>query len=132
VLTVKLAHLEEWTQRRNQRAREYDRALAGAPIEPPAPCPDGRHAYHLYVARHPRRDALRAALAEAGIGTAVHYPTPIHLQPVFGGYGYPPGSLPKTEEIARTCVSLPLYPEMPPSHVERVAEAIRRAAPSLG
>ena len=127
VLGVKLAHLEEWTARRNTLARAYDQALAGAPVHAPAPCPDGRHAYHLYVARHPRRDALRDALANAGVGTAVHYPTPIHLQPVFEGRGFPAGSLPVTEEIARTCVSLPLYPEMPDAHVERVAEAIRSA-----
>lgn len=129
VLSVKLGHLEEWTKRRGQLALEYEQALAAAPITAPAPCPDGRHAYHLYVARHPRRDALRAALEEAGVGTAVHYPVPIHLQPVFEGRGYPAGSLPVTEEIARTCVSLPLYPEMPPSHVRRVAEAIRQAGP---
>jgi dTDP-4-amino-4,6-dideoxygalactose transaminase len=131
VLAVKLAHLEEWTKRRGELALAYDRALGGAPVESPAPCPDGRHAYHLYVARHPRRDALRAALEEAGVGTAVHYPVPIHMQPVFEGRGTPAGSLPVTEEIARTCVSLPLYPEMPASHVERVANAIRQAEPSL-
>jgi dTDP-4-amino-4,6-dideoxygalactose transaminase len=130
VLSVKLRHLEAWTERRLRLAAAYDRLLAGggAGVTPPAPCPDGRHVYHLYVARHPERDRLRAALLERGIHTAVHYPTPIHLQPVFRALGHAEGELPVTEEIARTCVSLPLYPEMPPEHVERVATALREVA----
>jgi dTDP-4-amino-4,6-dideoxygalactose transaminase len=125
ILSVKLRHLDAWTERRNELARAYDAALVGAPVTPPAPCPDGRHAYHLYVIRHENRDALCAALLEAGVETSVHYPTPIHLQPVFERYGYRAGSLPVTEAIARTCVSLPLYPEMPEAHVGRVAEALK-------
>lgn len=127
VLGVKLAHLEEWTERRIQLAAAYDRLLAGA-IHAPKPCPDGRHVYHLYVVRHPRRSEFQAALHAEGIGTAVHYPTPIHLQPVYLERGGAGGSLPVTESIAATCVSLPLYPEMPDSHVERVAEVIRKVA----
>ena len=61
---------------------------------------------------------------EAGIETAVHYPLPIHLQPVMERYGYRPGSLPVTESIARDCISLPLYPEMPAGDVECVVEAL--------
>lgn len=134
ILSVKLAHLEAWTTRRNERAREYDRLLEGVPVEAPAPCPDGRHAYHLYVIRHEDRDALRATLLAAGVETAVHYPLPIHLQPVFESLGYVPGSLPVTEAIARTCISLPLYPEMPDGDPARVADALRHAlrAPARG
>lgn len=128
ILSVKLGHLEAWTERRNALARLYDRALAGGPVTPPAPCPDGRHAYHLYVIRHDDRDALRDALLEAGVETAVHYPVPIHLQPVFERFGYRPGSLPATETIANTCLSLPLYPEMPDGDVTRVAEALAALA----
>ncbi len=127
ILSVKLRHLDDWTERRLRLAAEYDRLLAGAPVTRPAPCPDGRHVYHLYVVRHPRRDALRAALREAGIETAVHYPLPIHLQPVFRRCGFKEGDLPVTEEVTRTCLSLPLYPEMPLDHVQRVADAIRRS-----
>jgi dTDP-4-amino-4,6-dideoxygalactose transaminase len=128
ILSVKLAHLEAWTARRGELAAAYGRALEGAPVIAPAPCTDGRHVWHLYVIRHPRRDALRAALEGLGVHTAVHYPAPIHLQPVFEGRGFPQGSLPVTEAIARDCVSLPLYPEMPAAHVDRVAEAIRRVS----
>ncbi len=124
ILSVKLKHLEEWTARRNELAREYDRTLPGVAVIAPTPCPDGRHVYHQYVIRHPRRDALRASLLEAGVETAVHYPLPIHLQPVMERYGYRPGSLPVTESIARDCISLPLYPEMPDGDVECVVEAL--------
>ncbi len=127
ILSVKLAHLEAWTERRNALARRYDRLLADVAIEAPAPCPDGRHVYHLYVVRHPERDALRAKLLAAGVETAVHYPMPIHRQPVFARFGYGEGSLPATEAIARTCISLPLYPEMPEGDVDRVAAALRDA-----
>ena len=127
ILSVKLAHLEAWTDRRGELAADYDRLLAGMPLTAPAPCPDGRHAYHLYVIRHDQRDALRATLLEAGVETAVHYPLPIHLQPVFESLGYREGALPVTEAIARTCISLPLYPEMPEGAGARVAEALRQA-----
>jgi dTDP-4-amino-4,6-dideoxygalactose transaminase len=127
ILSVKLAYLEAWTARRNERARDYDRLLQGVPVEAPAPCPDGRHAYHLYVIRYDDRDALRASLLATGVETAVHYPLPIHRQPVFEHLGYAPGSLPVTESIARTCVSLPLYPEMQGGDPIRVAEALRQA-----
>ncbi len=126
ILSVKLRHLDDWTDARVRLAAEYDRVLAGTPVAAPAPCPDGRHVYYLYVVRHPRRDAFRDALAGLGVETAVHYPIPIHLQPVFRRLGFREGDLPVTEEIARTCVSLPLYPEMPPDTPQRVAEAIRR------
>jgi dTDP-4-amino-4,6-dideoxygalactose transaminase len=127
VLSVKLRHLEAWTRTRVALAAAYDRALAGASVKTPAPCPDGRHVYHLYVVRHPERDDLRAKLAEQGVHTAVHYPLPIHLQPVFRELGFREGRFPVSEDIARTCVSLPLYPEMPREHVSRVADAIRSA-----
>lgn len=128
VLGVKLDHLEEWTARRGELARAYHAQLAGAAVHRPAPCPDGRHANHLYVVRHERRDEFREALQSVGIETAVHYPTPIHLQPVFADAGYPAGSLPVTESIASTCVSLPLYPELPLADVERVARAVHETA----
>jgi dTDP-4-amino-4,6-dideoxygalactose transaminase len=132
ILAVKLRHLEGWTERRIELARTYDRLLEGiAGVHAPRPCPDGRHVYHLYVVRHPRRDALREALLEAGVETAVHYPLPIHLQPVMERWGYGPGSLPATEEIARNCVSLPFYPEMPDGDPARVAEALRAVLPKV-
>lgn len=129
VLGVKLRHLEEWTAGRNRVAARYHEWLAGSGVIRPAPCPDGRHAYHLYVIRHPRRDALRARLQKAGIQTGLHYPIPVHLQEPYRPLGYREGSLPVSEEIARTCLSLPMYPELSEEQVRRVVEAIRRESP---
>ena len=131
ILSVKLRHLEAWTARRIELGRAYDRLLQGVGVTAPAPAAERSHVYHLYVVRHPRRDALRAALLEAGVETAVHYPLPIHLQPVMERYGYRPGSLPVTEEVARNCVSLPLYPEMPEGDPARVADALRAVLPQV-
>ena len=74
--------------------------------------------------RHPRRDALRAFLARRGIQTQIHYPIPVHLQPAYADLGFPPGSLPVTEAIAREVLSLPLYPEMADAHIDYVCDAI--------
>ena len=128
VLSVKLRHLAAWTARRIELASAYDRALNGSAIRLPTVAPGARHVFHLYVVRHPRRDEFRRALGERGIETAVHYPLPIHLQPVMSRFGFKPGDLPVTESIASTCVSLPLYPEMPDAHVEQVSGAIRATA----
>ena len=128
VLTAKLGRLEAWNARRREIASEYDRLLAGSRVVAPAPAPDREHVHHLYVVRHPARDELRAELARRGVQTAIHYPTPIHFQKPFQGLGCEPGDLPVTEELARTCLSLPLYPELTAEQIQRVAEAVREAA----
>ena len=125
VLRVKLAALDGHNDARRALAERYRRRLTGVGL--PAECPVGaavRHAYHLYVIRHPRRDALRARLAERGVGTLVHYPVPVHLQPAYADLGYRPGSLPHTERAAREVLSLPLYPGLTDAQQDRVIEAI--------
>jgi dTDP-4-amino-4,6-dideoxygalactose transaminase len=129
VLTVKLRHLEEWTAGRNRVASRYHEGLAGSGVVRPAPCPDGRHAYHLYVVRHPQRDALRDRLQRAGIQTGLHYPIPVHLQVPYRPLGYREGSLPVSEEIARTCLSLPMYPELTDDQISCVVQTLCREAP---
>jgi len=134
ILSVKLRHLAAWTARREELASAYSRALAGTPgltLPAPRPAVEARHVFHLYVVRHARRDALREALRARGIETAVHYPSPIHLQPVMRDFAGPAGALPVTESIARTCASLPLYPEMPDADVTRVVEAVREVCAGL-
>jgi dTDP-4-amino-4,6-dideoxygalactose transaminase len=131
VLQVKLRHLEDWTKQRIALAERYDRLLEGVAVTRPRLATDGRAVHHLYVVRRPGRDAFRAALRERGIETAVHYPRAIHQQPVIEGYGFTAGDLRHTESVARDCVSLPLYPEMPEEHVDRVAAAVREVAASL-
>ncbi|MBC7227095.1 MAG: DegT/DnrJ/EryC1/StrS family aminotransferase [Thermoflexales bacterium] len=130
VLRVKLRHLESWNERRRQIAAlyaEYLTELAGQGLVLPGEPEDSWHVYHLYVVRHPRRDALQAFLRERGIGTLVHYPVPVHLQPAYADLGYPAGSLPVSETLAREVLSLPMYPELTDEEVRQVAEAVRTA-----
>ncbi|PJF26279.1 MAG: erythromycin biosynthesis sensory transduction protein eryC1, partial [Phototrophicales bacterium] len=91
ILRVKLPHLDAQNARRRQIACQYDAGLAEFVNTPPQR-PGAESVYHLYVVRHPARDALKARLADAGIGTLIHYPTPIHLQPAYCDLGCPPGS----------------------------------------
>ncbi len=96
---------------------------AGAPTE----APWAHHVYHLYVVRVPDRDAVQRALAEAGIGTLIHYPLPAHLQPAYAYLGLGVGALPTTERLAREILSLPLYPGITPQKQERVVDELRAA-----
>ena len=125
VLSVKLRHLERWNAARRRVAATYDELLSGSAVQTPPPCQDGLPVHHLYVIRHSQRDALRAHLADRQIGTGLHYPVPIHLQPAMARWGYQPGSLPHCEDLARTCLSLPIYPVISQEQVETVVEAIR-------
>ncbi len=86
------------------------------------------HVYHLFVCRSPERDNIRAALGEQGIATAVYYTTPLHLQPAMRQFGYEPGSLPVTEQVARDNFSLPLWAGIDGPTQERVVDAVRQAA----
>src|SRR5690606_21719445 len=121
VLRVRLRHLAAENAARRALAARYDAALAGGPVQGPAP--HGGHVYHLYVVNTGRRDALAAHLAARGIGTAVHYPVPVHLQPAYEDLGYPAGSLPHTEAAAGRILSLPLHPQLAEPAVQAVAQA---------
>jgi dTDP-4-amino-4,6-dideoxygalactose transaminase len=126
VLRVKLRHLEAWNAARRERVAAYDAALADAPtVVRPRERAGARSAWHLYTVRSPDRDALRDALAQKGIATAIHYPRPIHLQPALAALGGRPGDLPTSERLCREVLSLPLYPEMPLEAVARVAAVVR-------
>jgi dTDP-4-amino-4,6-dideoxygalactose transaminase len=127
ILRVKLRHLDEDNDKRRQLAASYDEQLAGVVTLPAEPV-NTRHVYHLYVIRHPQRDALMQFLRERGIGTAIHYPVPIHLQPAYRGRLGDASSLPETERAAREIVSLPMYPELSEKDVGTVAQAIREFA----
>lgn len=126
VLDAKLAHLDDWNARRREIAARYRRELEGVPgITVPSEPGEGQHVYHLFVIRAARRDALRAFLAERGVGSDVHYPLPAHLQPPYAEYGTGPGSLPATERLAGEVLSLPMYPELADDDVAYVAEQVR-------
>jgi dTDP-4-amino-4,6-dideoxygalactose transaminase len=124
VLGVKLRHLPAWTARRRQLAHRYHQLLAETPLTLPREAAHAESVYHLYVVRHPRRDALRDHLTRQGIGSALHYPLPCHLQKCFADLGYKPGDLPVAEQVSRECLSLPVFPEMTDAQQEAVAAAI--------
>ncbi|GAB4334432.1 MAG: DegT/DnrJ/EryC1/StrS family aminotransferase [Dehalococcoidia bacterium] len=123
-LRVFLPHLAAWNAARVDAARRYDARLAGSSIATPDPGPAGEHVYHLYVVRSPRRDALRIHLATRGVATAIHYPTPIHLQPAYAAAENRPGSLPHTEAAVREILSLPMHPGITPGEIDAVCEAV--------
>ena len=126
VVGIKLPHLDGWNARRQVLADAYRERLAGLPVTlPPAETP-GRHVYHLFVIQLEERDGLKRALAEAGIETGIHYPIPVHLLPALEDLGYAPRSFPRAERLAARSLSLPMYPELPIEHVDRVAAAITR------
>lgn len=125
VLGVKLKHLEAWTERRRSRAAVYARALAGTEARVPRERAGARHVYHVYVVRLPHRDAWRARLTELGIGTGVHYPIPIHLQPAYADLGYVRGDFPVSEAVADEVLSLPMFPELTDDQIETIAGVIR-------
>jgi len=125
-LHVKLPHLETWREARQAIADRYTAALADLPgLTLPQTAPWATHAWHLYVIGHDRRDALAAHLREAGIGTGMHYPIPLHRQPAYARLGIPEGSLPMAEHHAARVVSLPLYPGLTEAQVDYVADTVR-------
>lgn len=128
VLSVKLRELDRNNARRREIAARYSEAFTGVPdLITPFCDPKGIPVHHLYVVRVPDRDALMRSLAEKGIGTAIHYPIPVHLQGAYAPLGLGPGSFPISERCAEQFVSLPMYPELTPSHINAVVEAVMEA-----
>ena len=97
----------------------------------PTERPPALSAHHLYVVRHPERDRLAAGLARRGVGTLIHYPIPVHLQPVFAAWGGAPGDCPVAERAASEILSLPLYPELQEPAVRYVCQAMRETVAEL-
>lgn len=131
-LRVLLPHLEAWNAGRVQAARWYMTGLAGLGLEAPSVPADGSHVFHLYVVRHPERQELMKHLGERGIGTAIHYPTPIHQQPAYADRCRGANLLPKTERAVSEIVSLPIHPSMTQEEVIAVCAAIRGFEVSRG
>jgi len=135
VLNVRLRYIAEWNQQRRTRAARYDQLFreAGLVAESTAdgvvlPYTDPRATpvFHQYVIRAPRRDALRAALAEQKIGSEIYYPVPIHLQDALRDLDYKPGDFPEAERAAAEVLALPIYPELRDDEQQTVVAAIRR------
>lgn len=128
ILRAKLGNLSQDTARRREIAARYDAGLAGLPgLQLPKVRAGAVPVYHLYVVdAGTRRDALQAGLKEKGVGTLVHYPVPVHLQPAYRDRIVTgAGGLPNTERAARSVLSLPLYPQLTDAEVEAVIVAVR-------
>lgn len=124
LLRVKLPHLETWTEARRTHAAHYDRQFAGSFVTTPAAAADQRHVYHVYAIQLHDRDVVRQKLAEAGIASNIHYPTPVHLQPAYADLGYHKGAFPIAERFAAETLSLPLYPELTGEQIDLVVDTL--------
>jgi dTDP-4-amino-4,6-dideoxygalactose transaminase len=132
VLRVKLRHLDNWNARRHRQSARYGESLSGSDLVlPPPNSPSASPSWHLFVVRHPRRDDLQARLAEAGVATQIHYPTPPHLQPAYRSLGFGPGAFPVSEALASTVLSLPIGPHMTDDDQGIIIGALRSALPRL-
>jgi dTDP-4-amino-4,6-dideoxygalactose transaminase len=125
VLSVKLKRLDGWNVRRRQWVETYRSWLRDSSLRLPQEHPDAFHVYHLFVARTHHRDALVDFLRQRRIQVALHYPSPLHLQPAFASLGYRQGEFPAAEACARECVSLPLFPHLTEDQVAWVCESVR-------
>lgn len=132
IIRVFYPHLDAWNARRAQAAGWYAAEGLGEVMTLPGVAEGATHIYHLYMARHPRRDDLRGALAEAGVSSAVYYGIPMHLQPVFAHLGYSEGDLPVAEECARTALALPMHPNLSREDIAQVVAAATRALEGSG
>ena len=124
ILRIKLRYLDQENEQRRRLAAVYQRKIESFPIRLPDERTTCHHVYHLFVVQTPHRDALASSLNREGVGTAVHYPVPIHLQPGYKGRVKVPALLSETERIVRRIISLPLYPELAVSTIETIVDVI--------
>jgi len=129
VLRVKLAFLDAWTEGRRENARRYrdlhaTYRLARFGIVFPEEIEGAYHVYNQFTGRFPKRDRLLEYLKEQGIGAAIYYPLPLHLQPCFAYLGYRKGDLPNAEKAADEVLSLPVFPELTEEEQETVIRTI--------
>ena len=125
VLSIKLRHLDEANSLRSKHALEYNEAFAGIDeVLTPFEAMYARHVYHVYAIRVQERDAILRHLQEKGVGCAVHYPVPIHLQEACRNLGYKKGSFPIAESLANQSLSLPMFPELTEEQIEYVARCV--------
>jgi len=128
VLLVKLRYLDRWTELRQENARWYDAALEGLGLDDRVVAPRQRrgyrHVFNQYVLRVQARDELKAYLADAGVGTEIYYPVPLHVQKCFSDLGYRPEDCPEAQRAASEVLAIPIYPELTTAQRRHVVETI--------
>jgi dTDP-4-amino-4,6-dideoxygalactose transaminase len=126
VLSVKMRHIEKWTEGRRKNAALYDQLLKGvAGIQTPVQMDYARHVYHIYCARVKNRQAFMDALKEKDVFTAIHYPVPLHLQEAYQDLGYKKGDFPVSERVSDEIVSLPMFAELTEEQIRFTAKVIK-------
>ena len=123
-LSVKLPHLDDWSQRRRRNAAYYDEKFAETIVKTPYISPDCVSIYNQYVIRVPRQDELTAHLKKNNIGHEIYYPLPMHLQECFKYLGYKQGDFPESEKAAREVLAIPVYPELTDEMKDFVVDTI--------
>jgi dTDP-4-amino-4,6-dideoxygalactose transaminase len=133
MLQVKLKHLPEWNESRAKAAARYRELFRAAnrPGFPPYEPEWAKPVYHLYVIRVPGRQELMKTMAEAGIGTAIHYPVPLHLQKAYESHGYKSGYFPVAEKAASEILSLPMFPQLSAEQQDHVVSTISKFVSEL-
>jgi len=122
ILRIKLFYLDQWNEARRRCAGYYKELLFNTGIVLPSEDTFSKHVYHLYVVRTPFRNALQTHLRDRGIGTGIHYPLPVHLQPFYANNGFQRGQFPIAERMCDQILSLPMFPTMTWNQVEYVTE----------
>ena len=126
VLGVKLKHLDNWNEARRECANIYRAKLADSGLRLLEQRDGYQSVHHIFPVFTDRRDELREHLLKADIGTGLHYPIPVHLQPGYLHLGYRQGDLPETERACAEVLSLPMYPELPHETVSQIADTVRQ------
>jgi dTDP-4-amino-4,6-dideoxygalactose transaminase len=126
ILSAKLPYLDSWTEARRRIARRYDELLGGLHYILPHVAPGAEPVWHLYVIRTPHRSALLDYLHRNGVDAGIHYPLPLHMQPAYAHLAVPKGSLPRSEEVASTCLSLPIWAEMSDAQQDQVVDLLHK------
>ncbi len=126
ILSVKLGHLDQWSEKRQQNAKYYDERFAdlGSVVQTPNVRDGCRHIYNQYTIRVPDRDGLKQQLTDKNIGCEIYYALPLHLQACFKKLDYREGDLPESEAAANSVLSLPIYPELSAAQQDYVADAV--------
>jgi aminotransferase EvaB len=120
ILLQKLNHLDDYISRRRYLAKQYDKSLVNSSLILPREVEDRKHAYYIYVVRHPKRDNIIEELKRRDIFVNISYPWPVHIMDGFQNLGYKKGDLPVTEKLADEIFSLPLYPSLSDSEQQIV------------
>ena len=123
ILNVKLDYIEHWTRQRIEIAKLYTQRLTNL-VEPPFVNSNCNHVYHLYVIKTDKRDELKEFLQQKGIGTAIHYPIPPHLQKAYSHLNFKKGDFPIAEKLANQSLSLPIYPGLSNDQVNYICDSI--------